>query len=58
VAQFRKYFPQYKDYKLYLGVAGFSFDKIVIKKAKELGIGILRQVGDGVEMDEGKLKEY
>ena len=58
VAQFRKYFPLYKDHALYLGVAGFSFDKSVEKEAKKYGVGIIRQVGDAVEMDDKNLKVY
>ena len=58
VSQFRKYFPEYKDYKLYLGIAGFSFDDSVIEEAKECGIGIIRQVGDAVEIDDKNLKAY
>jgi len=58
VSQFRKYFPEYKDYKLYLGIAGFSFDDSVIKEAKKRGIGIIRQVGDAVEIDDKNLKAY
>jgi len=58
VSQFRKYFPEYKDYKLYLGIAGFSFDDSVIEEAKKRGIGIIRQVGDAVEIDDKNLKVY
>ena len=57
-AQFRKYFPLYKDYALYLGVAGFSFDDKVIEEAKKYGVGIIRQVGNAVEMDDKNLKVY
>jgi len=58
VKQFRNYFPLYKDFDLYFGVAGFSFDKTVSQKAKEYGVGIIRQVGDAVEIDDGNLKVY
>ena len=58
VFQFRKYFPKYKDYKLYLGIAGFSFDDSVVEEAKKRGIGIIRQVGDAVEIDDKNLKDY
>jgi len=58
VSQFRKYFPEYKNYKLYLGIAGFSFDDSVIEEAKNRGIGIIRQVGDAVEIDDKDLKAY
>jgi len=57
-AQFRKYFPEYKDYKLRLGIAGFSFDDCVIEKAKEYGVGIIRQVGDSIQIDDSELKVY
>ena len=56
--QFRKYFPEYKDYKLHLGIAGFSFCDDVEKEAKKYGIGIIRQVGDSIEIDDEKLKAY
>lgn len=57
--QFRKYFPEYGNYKLYLGIAGFSFDGSVVEEAKEYGIGILRQDGDAVvESDTENLKVY
>jgi len=58
VSQFRKYFPKYKNYKLYLGIAGFSFDDSVIEEAKKRGIGIIRQVGDAVEIYDKDLKVY
>jgi hypothetical protein len=58
VAQLRKHFPKFKDYNLYLGVAGFSFDEFVIQEAQKYGVGIIRQVGDAVEIDDKKLKVY
>jgi hypothetical protein len=56
--KFRKYFPGYNNHKAYLGIAGFSFSKAVLKEAKEYGVGIIRQVGDSVEMAAGELKAY
>jgi len=58
VSQFRRYFPEYKNYKLYLGAAGFSFDGSVIEEAKKRGIGIILQVGDAIEIDDNDLKDY
>jgi hypothetical protein len=58
VSQFRKYFPAYESYKIYLGVAGFSFHESVMEKAKEYGVGIIRQAGDTVEIDDKDLKVY
>jgi len=58
VAQFRKYYPEYKNYKLYLGAAGFSFDGSVIEEAKKYGIGVVRQVGESLEITDKDLKCY
>jgi hypothetical protein len=58
VGKFRTLFPDYKDHKIYLGIASFSFDKKALDEAKEFGIGIVKQVGDEVEMDTGDLKVY
>jgi len=56
--KFRKYFPLYKNYDVYLGIAGFSFAKEVSKKAKEYGIGIIRQAGKSIEIKAGNLRAY
>ncbi len=58
VSKFRKYFPEYKDYDVYLGIAGFSFDKAVLEEAQKYGVGIIRQVGDGIEVDTTGLRAY
>jgi hypothetical protein len=58
VAAFRSLFPEYKDYKLYLGIAGFSMDGEVEDEAKRLGIGLLKQDGDAVKTVDIPLKAY
>ena len=58
VLQFRQYYPEYKNYKLYLGVAGFSFDGSVVEEAKKYGIGVVRQVGEVLEISDNDLKVY
>jgi hypothetical protein len=55
---FRTFFPQYNDHTIYLGIGSMSFDKRVINKAHELGIGILRQKGDTIEADTGNVRAY
>jgi hypothetical protein len=35
VGKFRKYLPQYKNLKAYLGIAGFSFGKKVLEEAEK-----------------------
>jgi len=58
MSKFRKFFPEYNGYKVYLGIAGFSFSKPVLAEAKKYGVGIIRQVGNGVEIDATGLKAY
>jgi DNA repair exonuclease SbcCD ATPase subunit len=58
VAQFRKFYPEHAHCRIYLGVAGFSFDPEVVAEAKKYGVGVIRQVGDAVQVDKGRLKVY
>jgi hypothetical protein len=55
---FRALFPYYKDYKVYLGLGSMSFNEQVSAKAHELGIGLLKQVGETVEAEPGYVKAY
>jgi len=58
VGKFRKFFPEYNDYDVYLGIAGFSFSDEVLDQASRYGIGIVKQVGEGVEIEASNLKAY
>jgi len=58
IDKFRKYFPMYKGYDVYLGIAGFSFDEAVLEEAKKYGVGIIKQVGDGIEVNAKDLRAY
>jgi len=55
---FRKYFQEFSDYRAYLGIAGFSFCDEVLEQASRYGIGIVKQVGEGVEIRADNLKAY
>jgi len=57
-AEFRFFFPEYRDYKLYLGAAGFSVDKRAVDEARRLGVGLLKQDGDAVKTVDIPLKAY
>ena len=48
---FRALFPQFSDLKGYLGVAGMSVPGMVIEKAEEAGIAVLRQKGKVLVMN-------
>jgi hypothetical protein len=58
IEKFRKYFLEFKDYKAYLGIAAFSFSDEVLDQASKYGVGIIRQVGEGIEMETQNLKVY
>ena len=55
---FRKLFPYYKNYKIYLGIASFSFYPELEDMAKQNGVAILKQKGDIVEIEATNLKAY
>ena len=58
IEKFRKYFHEFSDYRAYLGIAGFSFSDEVLEQASRYGIGIVKQVGDSVEISAEKLRVY
>ena len=55
---FRKLFPLYKDFSVYLGVAGMSFDRATVENAKEYGMAVVRQEGKHVVVDSSNMKVY
>jgi hypothetical protein len=58
IEKFRKYFPRYNDYSAYLGIAVFSFSEEVLDQASRYSIGIIKQVGEGVEIEAKNLRAY
>ena len=58
VDKFRIHFPAYANHKIFLGIGALSFEEGVERMAKEYGIGIMRQNGDAVEIDDANLKAY
>jgi len=49
VKNFKIMFPDYKDFKIYLGLGAFVFENEAVEKAREYGIGLLRRVEDTIE---------
>ena len=45
---FRKVFPDYKDFKIYLGFASMSFYPAIEQECIEQGIAVIKQVGETV----------
>jgi hypothetical protein len=55
---FRFLFPNYKDFKIYLGFASLSFYPEMEEACKNQGIAIIKQVGDTVVVNDEHLKVY
>ena len=55
---FKTLFPQYKDFDLYLGLAAFHFDFETEKESIEQGIGIIKQKGDNMVINDAHLKVF
>ncbi|MDR2571503.1 MAG: hypothetical protein LBD23_14590 [Oscillospiraceae bacterium] len=50
--------PNYKDFKIYLGLASMSFYPALEDKCIESGIAIIKQVGDTVVINDKHLKVF
>ncbi|GHT15133.1 hypothetical protein FACS1894170_12610 [Planctomycetales bacterium] len=58
VSEFREWCPTYVNHEVYLGIASLSFPDDVVEEAQRLGVGVLCQVGDTLEITDGKLKPF
>jgi len=55
---FRILFPNYKDFRIYLGLASMSFYPELEEACINNGIAIIKQVGDNVIINDKHLKAY
>jgi hypothetical protein len=58
VENFRILFPDYHNYKLYMGIAGLSIDAENEKYATENGLVVLKQKGDIVAINSDNMKAF
>ena len=56
--RFRSLYPEYKDHRVYLGLAAMSFDRGVEKESAKEGVAIVKQVGEIVVINDERLKAY
>ena len=56
--RFRQIFPEYKDFKMYLGLGGMSFEKGVEEEARQQGVATLMLSGDAVEINDKDVKAW
>ena len=55
---FRILFPNYKDFKIYLGLASLSFYPELEQECIEQGIAVIKQVGNSVVINDSNLKVF
>jgi hypothetical protein len=55
---FRLFFPYYKDFKIYLGLASLSFNPKLEQECIKQGIAVIKQVGDTVVVNDAHLKVF
>ena len=55
---FKALFPYYKDYALYLGLAGMHVNITAEREAIKQGIAIIKQVGDTMVVSDAHLKTF
>jgi hypothetical protein len=55
---FRVLFPNYKDFKIYLGLASMSFYHELEEECINQGIAVIKQVGDTVVINDEHLKVF
>jgi hypothetical protein len=55
---FRAFYPEYENYKLYLGIASFSFKKVKEESILKAGIAVIKQVGDKMVINSENLKVF
>jgi hypothetical protein len=56
--KFKVLFPQYKDFNVYLGLGGMSFQRGVERDALQRGIGTFKLKGETVEINDKHLKVW
>ena len=55
---FRLIFPNYKDFKIYLGLASMSFYPELEEECINQGIAVIKQVGDTIIINDTNLKVF
>ena len=55
---FRILFPNYKDFKIYLGLASMAFYPELEQECINEGIAVIKQMGDAVVINDTNLKAY
>jgi len=55
---FRALFPEYRQHRIFLGLAAMSFDRGVEDESAKAGIAIVKQVGDTIVINDEHLRTF
>jgi hypothetical protein len=55
---YREFYPEFKDYALYGGIAGFSVPPDAVQAAKEKGMFVLKRVGEVLTTDASDMRAF
>jgi len=58
VNNFRILFPDYENYKIYLGLGSLVFEERVVQEAEKYGVGLLKQCGNAIEYKTDWVRAY
>jgi hypothetical protein len=58
IKKYRELCPEYKDFKLYGGIAGFSVPPDVVKAAHERGLFVLKRSGGVLTVDADSMQAF
>jgi len=58
VNNFRILFPDYENYKIYLGLGSLVFEEKVVQEAEKYGVGLLKQCGNAIEYRTDWVRAY
>jgi hypothetical protein len=58
IESFKLLFPHYQDYAVYLGLAGLHVNVTAEKEAIKQGVGIIKQVGKNMVINDAHLKVF
>ena len=55
---FKKLYPEYANYDIYLGLAALHLNSAIERKSKREGIAVIKQVGDTMVINDAHLKVF
>ena len=58
VNTFRENFPEYKNHRIYLGIAALTINEALERECNKQGIAVIKQVGDNVVVYDKNLKAF